>query len=62
MVILFNKPYGVISQFSEHRTYASLKDYIPYKNVYPADKKDLKVNEDKGSALSALGLKPKIVH
>merc|ERR1711991_602070 len=32
------------------------------KNVYPADKQDLKVEDDKGSALSALGLKPKIVH
>ena len=32
------------------------------KNIYPADKQDLKVEDDKGSALSALGLKPKIVH
>ena len=32
------------------------------KNVYPTDKEDLKVEEDKGSALSSLGLKPKIVH
>ena len=32
------------------------------KNIYPADKQDLKVDDDKGSALSALGLKPKIVH
>ena len=33
------------------------------KNIYPADKQDLKVEEDnKGSALSAMGLKPKIVH
>ena len=31
------------------------------KNVYPADKQDLKVEDDKGSALSAMGLKPKIV-
>merc|ERR1711939_919850 len=30
------------------------------KNIYPADKQDLKVEDDKGSALSALGLKPKI--
>ena len=32
------------------------------KNVYPADKEDLKVEDDKGSAMGALGLKPKIVH
>ena len=32
------------------------------KNIYPSDKQDLKIDEDKGSALSAMGLKPKIVH
>ena len=32
------------------------------KNIYPADKQDLKVDDDKGSALSSMGLKPKIVH
>ena len=33
------------------------------KNVYPKDKEDIKVeDDDKGSALSSLGLKPKIVH
>ena len=32
------------------------------KNIYPADKQDLKVEDEKGSALSAMGLKPKIVH
>ena len=31
-------------------------------NIYPADKQDLKVEDDKGSSLSAMGLKPKIVH
>ena len=32
------------------------------KNIYPADKQDLKVEEEKGSSLTAMGLKPKIVH
>ena len=32
------------------------------KNIYPADKQDLKTEDEKGSALSAMGLKPKIVH
>jgi cell division protease FtsH len=33
------------------------------KNIYPSNKEDLKVeNDDKGSALSSMGLKPKIVH
>jgi cell division protease FtsH len=33
------------------------------KNIYPTNKEDLKVeDEDKGSALSSMGLKPKIVH
>ena len=33
------------------------------KNIYPSNKEDLKdEDEDKGSALSSMGLKPKIVH
>ena len=32
------------------------------KNIYPADKQDITVEDDKGSAMGALGLKPKIVH
>jgi len=33
------------------------------KNIYPSNKEDLKVeNDDKSSALSSMGLKPKIVH
>ena len=33
------------------------------KDIYPADKQDLKAeDDDKASAMGALGLKPKIVH
>ena len=32
------------------------------KNIYPADKQDLKTDNDKGSAMDVMGLKPKIVH
>ena len=33
------------------------------KNKYPANKEDLKIEEDKdSSALGSIGLKPKIVH
>tara|TARA_B100001027_G_C16144847_1_gene275345 strand:- start:33 stop:725 length:693 start_codon:yes stop_codon:yes gene_type:complete len=32
------------------------------KNIYPADKQDLKVEDEKSSAMGAMGLKPKIVH
>ena len=33
------------------------------KNVYPTNKEDLKIeDEDQGSALGSIGLKPKIVH
>lgn len=39
-LILFNKPYGVISQFSEHEKHPSLAEYIPEKNVYPAGRLD----------------------
>ncbi len=36
---------------------------IVNKNVYPTNKEDLKVeDEEQGSALGTIGLKPKIVH
>ena len=32
------------------------------KNIYPTDKQDLKTEDDKSSAMGAMGLKPKIIH
>ena len=39
-LILFNKPYGVICQFSPHEKHQSLADYISIKDVYPAGRLD----------------------
>lgn len=39
-LILFNKPYGVICQFSEHEKHPSLAEYIDIKNVYAAGRLD----------------------
>lgn len=39
-LILFNKPYGVICQFSADDKHPSLANYIPIKNVYPAGRLD----------------------
>jgi len=39
-LILFNKPYGVICQFSKHEKHPSLAEYIDIKDVYAAGRLD----------------------
>lgn len=39
-LIIFNKPYGVITQFREHEKHTSLAEHITEKDFYPAGRLD----------------------
>ncbi|GAA5099592.1 pseudouridine synthase [Wohlfahrtiimonas larvae] len=39
-LIVLNKPFGVISQFSEHEKHMTLKSYVSLKDYYPAGRLD----------------------
>src|SRR5512144_546497 len=40
-VVLLNKPYGVLCQFTGDGTRPTLADFVPMKDVYPAGRLDV---------------------
>ena len=40
VIILLNKPFGVLSQFTSDSTQKNLSDFVPIKNFYPAGRLD----------------------
>ena len=61
-IVVFDEEGTVTFNNDESLNILEIEDLIN-KNIYPKNKEDLKVEEDdQGSALGSIGLKPKIVH